>query len=601
MEPVGLAVGVVGLLGLFSTCLEAVERVDAYREFGRDSHHLATRFEAERLRFQQWGRAVGIAQSIGRVKRHQERTAFPPGSALSRSTVSLEEAEVCLGPRGKRTVWNAGRHSSRELYEDSLQKRLDGTCEWVLGRPEFRAWLAPGSSTGEARLLWIHGSAGFGKTVLCARVIEYLLAALETPVSYFFVSSNSASREDPFLAIRSWITQIISHNQVAFQSAYETFQGQEELTATRATIAKLFRDIVQVVPCCTFVLDGLDECSWIGQGDGGSGSVAGFLDTVLQAVAGTTTRILVVSRDEYEIRSVLGSAGATELRICPEDVGSDLSLYARSIVDKRLPRKDEVTKGDLAQKMARRCDGQFLWLRLQEGALLDWKNKKQLERIIDSTAPGLDRLYERDWERILKRNDEDKSRAVSLLRWTAFALRPLTVMEITEALLADGRYDDLAVDEMPDEINDDYIYGGIISLCGALLEVRSISTTPSAALKTIHIAHFSVKQFLLSNGLPQEGLLLANEGLRYTQEELQNAELAKACLRYVEFQGTQKSLLGDSNADTSFHDYASGSWYQHASWCGDMDPYLVKMITALFNEKNTIWERWTRWYNTNDE
>lgn len=37
MEPVGLAVGVLGLAGLFSTCLEAVDKVQSYRSFGVDS------------------------------------------------------------------------------------------------------------------------------------------------------------------------------------------------------------------------------------------------------------------------------------------------------------------------------------------------------------------------------------------------------------------------------------------------------------------------------------------------------------------------------------------------------------------------------------
>ncbi|GKT46154.1 heterokaryon incompatibility protein S [Colletotrichum spaethianum] len=60
MEPVGLAVGVLGLAGLFSSCLEAVEKFDSYKNFGRDSRSLATQFDADKHRFEQWGRAVGF-------------------------------------------------------------------------------------------------------------------------------------------------------------------------------------------------------------------------------------------------------------------------------------------------------------------------------------------------------------------------------------------------------------------------------------------------------------------------------------------------------------------------------------------------------------
>ncbi|KAK2027923.1 hypothetical protein LX32DRAFT_640428 [Colletotrichum zoysiae] len=60
MEAVGLAVGVVGLAGLFSTCLEAVQKFNSYKNFGRDSRFLASQFDADKHRFEEWGRAVGF-------------------------------------------------------------------------------------------------------------------------------------------------------------------------------------------------------------------------------------------------------------------------------------------------------------------------------------------------------------------------------------------------------------------------------------------------------------------------------------------------------------------------------------------------------------
>lgn len=54
MEPVGLVFGAAGF------CVEAVEKIDSYRDFQRDSRTLNARFESEKLRFQEWGRKVGI-------------------------------------------------------------------------------------------------------------------------------------------------------------------------------------------------------------------------------------------------------------------------------------------------------------------------------------------------------------------------------------------------------------------------------------------------------------------------------------------------------------------------------------------------------------
>jgi hypothetical protein len=56
--------------------------------------------------------------------------------------------------------------------------------------------------------------------------------------------------------------------------------------------------------------------------------------------------------------------------------------------------------------------------------------------IVSEMPAGIEKTYERDLKRILDLGDE-RDRAVSILRWTLFALRPLTVRELTEALAAD--------------------------------------------------------------------------------------------------------------------------------------------------------------------
>ncbi|KAK3934450.1 hypothetical protein QBC46DRAFT_224306, partial [Diplogelasinospora grovesii] len=79
----------------------------------------------------------------------------------------------------------------------------------IFDRPEFRSWVSPDFPTGSAKLLWIHGPAGFGKTILCSRVVEHLLSEIGAPIAHFFFSSDFKSREDPYIAIRSRIFQVI--------------------------------------------------------------------------------------------------------------------------------------------------------------------------------------------------------------------------------------------------------------------------------------------------------------------------------------------------------------------------------------------------------
>lgn len=67
MEPVGLAVGIAGLAGLFTTCLECFNIVQRGRYFGRDHSILEAKYANQRLRLQTWGRACGFADGDSRT------------------------------------------------------------------------------------------------------------------------------------------------------------------------------------------------------------------------------------------------------------------------------------------------------------------------------------------------------------------------------------------------------------------------------------------------------------------------------------------------------------------------------------------------------
>ncbi|KAH8669300.1 ankyrin-1, partial [Ilyonectria robusta] len=449
MDAVGLTVGVVGLAGLFSSCLEAVDKVQTYRSFGPDSHVLDTKFKATEVRLEEWGRRNWLDQE------------FPAG----------------------------------------------------------------------AKLLWINGPAGFGKTILCAHVVERLSSTLKTPVAHFFFSSDLESREDPVVAVRSWISQIVSQHEGAFEHVRQKWEADSDPVATRANAVMLLTQLLRVVPGCMFIVDGLDECTYL---DDRSTSVTKFIKTVKKAVVGTNTRVLVVSRAEPEIRTALTDdtpESFAEYEIAPDDVRSDTAAYSRDIVDRQLPNKSDDVRSALSEAMTDQCEGQFLWLKMQEKSLRKGMNKKQLQHTIEETPTGLDQLYDRSWQRITQAREGERPRIYALLRWAAFALRPLTVCEVTEAVLIDES-EDLPIEALPDAVDDDYIDKGIVRLCGPLLEVRSQHSDTSAGLRTVHLTHFSVKQYLLCN-LPTPGWIRENERL---QDEYQNTLLAKACLHYINIQ-----------------------------------------------------------------
>ncbi|EFQ25939.1 uncharacterized protein GLRG_01083 [Colletotrichum graminicola M1.001] len=695
MEPVGLAVGAAGLAGLFSSCLDAVERFDSYKNFGRDWRSLATQFDADKHRFEEWGRAVGFengrlsdshhpalddAQKLAVVRKlldsiqdfcsdaedflYQQYTqsddglaksglvssrqiqprhgapmasrwrkaawaltgktrqtghvqtfatlvqylydVVPPNNAsdaLSKRPTQLQdsltaflddirafmnkvEEEMRAEIKRDLRVW-LGCPSTNDLYDDSIHKRLDETCKWILERDEIRDRLSSSAST--TKVLWINGPE-----------VEIVSTNHQTPVAHFFLSSKFEGRDDPFIAPRSWVADVAFGNQAALDIVYKRRLAQHEQVATRATLVQLFREVVQTVPFCTFVLDGLDECTWLGESRDGANSVAHFLSELRQAIADTTARIMVTSRNEPEIWHRLSQfPGFNEYLISPKDVHANNVAYSRSIVNNKLSKQDKSTKSNISQRMALRCNGQFQWLKMQEEFLRKGRSRKQLERDLDSAPAGLDRLYDRNWDRIQSLRHEDRKRAFSLLRWAAFSVRPLTVFEMTGAVLVDDDCDDLALDEFPDSVDDDYVDSEILGLCGSLIEVRG-SKSP-VGWREVHLAHFSVKEYLLFK-IPSRGtILLANERLRALNESIESTALAKLRLQYIRFPRVWDNSLAEEKDQiiVLFRNYAANSWFQHTNLNDTKDNALMDAIYAFFDGRDQTWELWRQCFDSN--
>lgn len=60
MDPAGFAVGLSGLVGLFTSCLEIVQRYDTYKTATRDKHSLDVQLDGAIYRLKHWGNSVGI-------------------------------------------------------------------------------------------------------------------------------------------------------------------------------------------------------------------------------------------------------------------------------------------------------------------------------------------------------------------------------------------------------------------------------------------------------------------------------------------------------------------------------------------------------------
>jgi ankyrin repeat protein len=537
-----------------------------------------------------------------------ERMSAEVSAANSATQISITDKTAIVELQQNLQAWLLGStSSSNNIFDDAVRKRSEGTCDWIFERPVFKDWADTESAA--LKVLWVNGPAGFGKTVLCASVARHLADARRAPVVKFFFSSDFESRSDSFVAVRHWTYQMAVQNTAAFDIAYEAWLAQENSVAPKDTVDRVFSDMLARVSGCTLILDGLDECTSTNEM-----AVLRSIEGVARQATTTATHVLIVSRSEPEIRRHLDDMGHdivfAEYRLSVDDVCSDIALYARHVVDERLPNKGDDVRNDIAARMAGHCEGQFLWVRLQADRLRRGMNRRQLQKAIAEAPAGLTSVYEKNWQLIAAHAPAERDRAFCILRWAAFSLRPLTVGEITEAVLLGEGGDDadgIPVDELPDELDDDYINSEILGLCGSLIEVRARSADDGAdgtdddGAKTVHITHFSVKEYLLAKltdpGLPGQVLDGANTRLFVSSEARENLWLAKRCLQYVLFARTwdtvaTKPLCG---LDAALKGYAAGYWYQHARrGAGVADEDMARKINRLFDSGEATWRGWTK-------
>ncbi|RKL29226.1 hypothetical protein BFJ72_g12135 [Fusarium proliferatum] len=676
MEVTGLAVGVVGLAGLFSVCLDSLSRFQSYRESNSETHILDTRFRAARTRFEQWGVNVGI--SNGRLQPHHHRGLDNKETAhLIESILQIIAKTICdesilqrtrAGPplqsgqfgelsqsRGKRLKWALGGKESRneqvdifeklvqqlcnllppedkcqdyeglestawvedirqmltkieesmkferqrdvfswlgksapsDKYEDSLANRVDTTCEWIFERPTFKSWLSLVDST-KPGVLWINGPAGFGKTVLCAHIVHHLTESLDKPVAHFFFSSDHESRGDPFSALRSWQRQVAIKINDAFECIRRAWENDSSEQASRRILVDLFKKMIIAVPGCVFIADGLDECSQLGDGDT---SVARFLIDIMGALAGTDARLLLVSRDEPEIREALEEHKETlsEYRIGMNDVQDDTAVFSQSVVDRKLGGKSKDLRLVISKSMTDKCQGQFLWIKLQEQSLRNTMSKKRLHEVMENTPSGLYRLYDQSWSRIMNMSDQDRDRTFALLRWTAFSLRPLHIYTVVEAVLID-QFGELDPDDYPEIVNDEYVTGEILGLCGPLVEVHENEENSSPGWRTLHMPHFSVRQYLIGH-LPAPIWMQPKDIINIKRETVHHTAIARACIQYLSLPQVWEGN-DDSNRylnPRAFRLYATLTWTQHAT-LGFMDPSLRFLSKEFLKSSNTCFQ-----------
>lgn len=146
MEAVGLGIGIPGI---FAACLDLVERVELYRSFGAHSQQLIARFEASKLKLQEWAQAVGIANGT-LLENHHIRLDIPEVAAVVKpilyslcdifdTTEQIQSRSrfTQKGNKSHHSVWPI-LHSNEQVKDKEKSSSTRGGIRWAIkGRNQF--------------------------------------------------------------------------------------------------------------------------------------------------------------------------------------------------------------------------------------------------------------------------------------------------------------------------------------------------------------------------------------------------------------------------------------------------------------------------------
>ncbi|KAL2834663.1 WD40-repeat-containing domain protein [Aspergillus pseudoustus] len=366
-----------------------------------------------------------------------------------------------------------------ERIQQTKDKLLEGSCNWVLDRPDFVNWL----ERDGGGVYWIKGEPGKGKTMLMIGIIKDMLqmSPEDARISFFFCQNADPNLNNATAVLRGLIYQLASQDESLMAYIREPYdnRGQALFEDTNAFFAmkKILSQIFEHpdMPKMFIIVDALDECL---------GDLDPLLEFLTGHVSSSKLHCLVSSRPRSEIRNALLEAEECNALDLDESAAEDVKAIVESYIDRqaRALAKDKRYSPQLHEQvrsyLQSHSGNTFLWAALVCKQLRKTPVFNVLS-ILRSFPSGLPALYGRMMEEVYRTDEESPGTlgyCRQILAAITLAYRPLTLDEL--CLVAD----------LPQQLTEDSAnVEAIIDKCGNFLTVRK---------ETVYVVHHSAKEYL---------------------------------------------------------------------------------------------------------
>ncbi|KAJ5318963.1 Pfs NACHT and Ankyrin domain protein [Penicillium brevicompactum] len=499
-----------------------------------------------------------VDQNIEAIQ--QTTVATEATTNFIRSDLHIDKIKRWLSPPDQSTNFN---HAKKLRHE--------GTGAWLLKDPVFESW-----HLGSRRHLWLKGLAGCGKTFLSTTVLDHLAKVNNGPILSFFFDFSDTAKQTFDGMLRSFIFQLY---QGGFDSAshldtlFESHQRGSNQAATK-NLEDMLSKMLMTPKLVFIVLDALDESTT-------RVDLLLWIKDMISSPGLAHVKLLYTSRPEAEfLDHIPPSIGEESCLLLNEEA---VNIDIQSWVAAQLTQRCEFTRKSLSQDfltkiretIGNKAAGMFRWAFCQLNSLARCHSQYTMEKALETLPRDLNETYERMLAGIPTELAID---ALRLLQFLVHTAHPLTVDQAKEVIATQ-------IDNQPrgfDTNSRPFSDIDVLNYCPSLVTLVDIRG-PINQEKELHLAHFSVKEYLLD--LPPFEVTTAS------------ISMTGMCLTYLRGV-TCFSIISDTSIAITRHfpmaSHAAHYWARYASFA-QTSKGLMQMMVRFLEEESTF-QLWGRLY-----
>lgn len=445
--------------------------------------------------------------------------------------------------------------------EREAAKQLKPSGHWFLSGEEYQSWARP-----QASLLWVHGPAGSGKTVLSTNIIKHIQLCLGSNdgLAFFHCDRGNDKKTSCLAVLSSLLAQLCNQRDDIPPPILRAFNAAKRLgrgciSPTDAPL-ELLRTSIAYFDHLYIVIDGIDE----------SKEMSNILDQLCNLVAGgNRSSVLVLSRDIPLLRSRMSCFPSVELNAA--NTKADLDEYV-------LAATAELYQGSLVTEsvakisafLSANAQGVFLWAHLMISKLQAAITPSEISNILENPPIGLEAVFEESLQKLCKQTLNRQRLARKAFLWTLCSYRPLTWAELQCALAVDIYMETFEETKKP-------FLSAVLELCSPILQYQG----KTSFLRPIHA---SVYDYFLDTGCCRT-LGVPNS---FISKPASHRQLALECLTTLSIAWRSENADGESPISPLVK-YACLYWPDHllSSHC-DAE-VMDRLITFLSSNYRRRW------------